>query len=85
MNDVYNAIQAADRNGGLKGKDVNELLKRANAIRDALRRHDYNAARKAADDLLEEVDHLDRLRDSNRRQIEAAVDAVIEAIPASSD
>jgi eukaryotic-like serine/threonine-protein kinase len=85
MNDVYAAIQAADRSGGLRGKDVNDLVKRANAIRDALRRHDYGAARKAANNLLEAVDHLDRLRDSNRRQIEAAVNAVIDAIPASSD
>jgi eukaryotic-like serine/threonine-protein kinase len=82
MNDVYAAIQAADRNGGLRGKDVNDLVKRANAIRDALRRHDYGAARKAANSLLDFVDHLDRLRDSNRRQIEAAVNAVIDAIPA---
>jgi DNA-binding FadR family transcriptional regulator len=85
MNDVYAAIQTADRSGGLRGKDVNDLVKRANAIRDALRRHDYDAARKAANNLLEAVDHLDRLRDSNRRQIEAAVNAVIDAIPASSD
>jgi len=85
MNDVYAAIQAADRSGGLRGKDVNDLVKRANAIRDALRRHDYGAARKAANNLLEAVNHLDRLRDSNRRQIEAAVNAVIDAIPASSD
>ena len=85
MNDVYAAIQAADRSGGLRGKDVNDLVKRANAIRDALGRHDYGAARKAANNLLEAVDHLDRLRDSNRRQIEAAVNAVIDAIPASSD
>jgi eukaryotic-like serine/threonine-protein kinase len=83
MNDVYATIQAADRNGGLRGKDVNDLVKRANAIRDALRRHDYGAARKAADGLLEAVDHLDRLRDSDRRAIEGAVDAVIEAIPDS--
>jgi eukaryotic-like serine/threonine-protein kinase len=85
LNDVYAAIQAADREGGLRGKDVNDLLKRANAIRDALRRDDFRAARKAADDLLEAVDHLDRLRDSNRRDIEAAVDAVIAAIPNGSD
>jgi DNA-binding FadR family transcriptional regulator len=82
MNDVYAAIEAADRDGGLRGKDVNDLLKRANAIRDALRRHDYDTARKAANSLLDFVDHLDRLRDANRRQIEDAVNAVIDAIPA---
>jgi serine/threonine protein kinase len=84
LNDVYAAIQAADRDGGLRGKDANDLLKRANAIRGALQRHDYRAARKAADDLLEAVDHLDRLREANRRDIEAAVEAVIETIPAAS-
>jgi serine/threonine protein kinase len=82
MNDVYAAIQDADRSGGLRGKDVNDLVKRANAIRDALRRHDYGAALKAANSLLDFVDHLDRLRDANRRQIEDAVNAVIDAIPA---
>jgi eukaryotic-like serine/threonine-protein kinase len=85
MNDVYAAIQAADRNGGLRGKDVNDLVKRANAIRDALRRHDFREALKAADDLLEKVHDADRLRDANRRQIEAAVQAVIDAIPGSPD
>jgi len=85
MNDVYGAIQAANRDGGLRGKDVNDLVKRANAIRDALYRHDYGAAREAANNMLDAVDHIDRLRDANRRQIEAAVGAVIDAIPASPD
>ena len=85
MNDVYGAIQAANRDGGLRGKDLNDLVKRANAIRDALYRHDYGAAREAANNMLEAVDHIDRLRDANRRQIEAAVGAVIDAIPASPD
>jgi serine/threonine protein kinase len=84
LQDVYTAIDAAKNEGGLKGKDVNDLLKRANAIRDALQRHDYAAARRAANDLLDQVRNLDRIRDSSRQRIENAVEAVIQAIPASS-
>ena len=83
VDDVVAAIESA-KQAGLKGKDVNDLLKRATAVRDALRRHDYQAARRAADDLAKQIDGVDRIGDAARRRLRDSVAALIEAIPASS-
>ena len=55
LNETYAAIANAKGAGGLKGKDANELDRKADAVSAAINRRDASAAAKAADDLLAKV------------------------------
>jgi serine/threonine protein kinase len=82
VDDAIAAIEAARGGGGLKGKEANELERLAGDVRAHLRSGDYDEAREAAEHLRERIekvgDELDRTR---RQRLEAAVAALLDAIP----
>ncbi|HKG56880.1 MAG TPA: protein kinase [Candidatus Limnocylindrales bacterium] len=81
--DRVEAAIAAARGGeeGLKGKDANELERRAEAVRAALERHDYATAAVAAADLRNRIERLEELDDRRRGALLAAVRALQDSIP----
>ena len=81
LDGVDEAIAAAKRSGGLKGKDANELERRARDVRSALAKGDLDAAAKAAENLAEKVQDLnDEMDEDAARRLENAVTAVIEIL-----
>ncbi len=81
LDGVDAAIAAAKRSGGLKGKEANELERRASDVRSALDAGDLDAAAKAAENLAESVHDLgDEMDEDAARRLENAVTAVIEIL-----
>jgi len=81
LDGVDSAIEAARGEGGLKGKEANDLQKRANTIRSALQAGDLDAAAKAANGLANAVDKLgDEIDEDEARRLENAVSAVVEIL-----
>jgi serine/threonine-protein kinase len=81
LGEVDAAISGSRGDGGLKGKEANELEKRARDIRSALERGDLDAAAKAANGLAEAVDDVaDEMSEEAARRLQSAVRAVVEII-----
>ncbi len=82
LDGVDEAIQAARGSDGLKGKDANELERRARDVRSALEEGDLDQAAKAASELENKVDDLaDEIDDEDAaRRLRNAVTAVIDIL-----
>jgi RNA polymerase-interacting CarD/CdnL/TRCF family regulator len=82
LDGVDEAIQAARGSDGLKGKDANELERRARDVRSALEQGDLDEAAKAANDLEKKVEDLsDDIDDEDAaRRLENAVSAVVDIL-----
>jgi serine/threonine-protein kinase len=78
---VEDAIEAARGDGGLKGKEANELERRARDIRESINDGDLDEAEDRARSLQSAVRKLDRdLDESAGRRLENAIDALIEIL-----
>jgi eukaryotic-like serine/threonine-protein kinase len=86
------ALQAVDRleaaivaakggKDGLKGKDGEDLQRRAEAVRTALERHDYAAAAEAATALRDRIEKIKELDGSRRARLLGAAQDLEDAIP----
>ena len=82
LDGVDEAIEAARGSDGLKGKDANELERRARDVRSALEQGDLDEAAKAANDLEKKVEDLsDDIDDEDAaRRLENAVSAVVDIL-----
>jgi serine/threonine-protein kinase len=81
LDGVDEAIQAARGSDGLKGKDANELERRAGDVRSALEQGDLDGATEAADALREKVDDMaDEIDEDAARRLRNAVTAVIDIL-----
>jgi eukaryotic-like serine/threonine-protein kinase len=81
LDGVDEAIQAARRSDGLKGKVANELERRARDIRSALQQGDLDGASEAARALREAVDDLgDDIDEDAAQRLQNAVTAVIDIL-----
>ena len=82
LDGVDAAIGAAKGSGGLKGKEANDLERRARDVRSALAQGDLDEAAKAADGLANAVDKVaDDIDDEDAaRRLQNAVTAVIEIL-----
>jgi serine/threonine protein kinase len=82
LDGVDDAIAAAKGAGGLKGKDANELERRARDVRSALTQGDLDKAAKAANELANSVDKLaDEIDDEDvARRLQNAVEAVVDIL-----
>lgn len=81
LDGVDEAIQSARGSGGLKGKDANELERRARDVRSALEQGDLDGAAEAADALREAVDDLgDEIDEDAARRLQNAVTAVMDIL-----
>jgi serine/threonine-protein kinase len=77
------AIDELDAANDLRGRDINELRRRADDVRQALENRDYDEARDRAKRLAEEVDEVDDRAEGRRmEELKDAVSALDEAIPA---
>jgi hypothetical protein len=75
LTDVDAAIAGARGGGGLKGKDANDLERRAAAVRSALRDGDLGRAAKAAQELEDRADALGREIDAvPERRLDDAIE-----------
>jgi eukaryotic-like serine/threonine-protein kinase len=82
VDDVIEAINAARGGGDLKGKEANELERLAADVRTRLQSNDFDEAREAAEHLEERVGKVAKdIEPSERERLEAAVAALIDAIP----
>ncbi|MFL5679863.1 MAG: serine/threonine-protein kinase [Chloroflexota bacterium] len=81
--DQVEAAIAAAKGGkdGLKGKDAEDLQRRAEAVRTALERHDYAAAAEAASALRDRIEKMRELDGSRRARLLAAAQDLEDAIP----
>jgi serine/threonine protein kinase len=81
MDEVDAAIAAARRNGGLKGKDANELERRAREVRSALASGDLEEAAERARSLANAVEKLsDEMDDNEAERLANAVSEVIDIL-----
>jgi hypothetical protein len=82
LDGVDDAIAAAKGAGGLKGKDANELERRARDVRSALTQGDLDKAAKAANELANSVDKVaDDIDDEDvARRLQNAVEAVVDIL-----
>jgi len=81
LDGVDEAIQAARGSDGLRGKDANELERRARDVRSALEQGDLDTAGEAAVALREAVDDLgDEIDEDAARRLKNAVTAVIDIL-----
>jgi hypothetical protein len=75
LDEVNAAITAARGSGGLKGKEANELERRATTVRSALADGSFERAREAAESLEDKADELGKEIDSGpERRLDAAID-----------
>jgi hypothetical protein len=75
LDEVNAAITAARGSGGLKGKEANELERRAATVRSALADGSFERAREAAESLEDKADELGKEIDSGpERRLDAAID-----------
>jgi hypothetical protein len=82
LDGVDEAIDAARGSDGLKGKDANELERRAGDVRSALVEGDLDQAAKAAKELENKVDDLANEIDDEdvARRLQNAVTAVVDIL-----
>ena len=81
MAGVDAAINAARGEGGLKGKEANDLEKRARDVRSALQEGNLDAAAKAAAGLANAVEKLDDdIDDEEADRLTNAINAVVEIL-----
>ena len=66
LDEVDRAISATTGNGGLKGKERNDLERRAGQVRSALVEGDFDRARAAAADLADRIEQLGKKLDEAR-------------------
>jgi serine/threonine-protein kinase len=77
------AIDRLDGDNDVRNKDLNELRKRANDVREALVVRDYDAARERTSRLADKVDDVARDTDGDRiDELRNAVEDLAAAIPA---
>jgi hypothetical protein len=81
LDDVDAAIEAARGDGGLKGKEANELERRVREIWSAVTRGDLGEAEDRARSLANAVDKVsDEIDEDEARRLENAADAVVDIL-----
>ena len=81
LDDVDAAIEAARGDGGLKGKEANELERRVREIRSAVTRGDLGEAEDRARSLANAVDKVsDEIDEDEARRLQNAADAVVDIL-----